>query len=491
VEKTVNDLTNIHLCLDEKDFPKALVGSHKTKAEILLRQILLNNHSIISPLTMRGIGSKKPTSFPLPKSWINSMESSGVNVNHWGSKIALYKFSVFCLFKGLAKTIFMLLQYKLPTHTGKPYVAFLNLTLNNLPTPGQKKSYDIISWYKQSKIKKPEVKEIWAQARNHETSEVSPDIVVCRIVFPRFSKATYFLKYFYKSFISFILAFTGMVCGKWWYGLLYEESAVFNYVSVLNEQDLAREYLFHNSNPFHKPLWSLEVEMKGSDVTLYYYSTNIDNTLFNGFQRVNNSYKIMRWKHFIVWDSQQKDFIKQFCPDAIYQIVGPIDISDNGKKIHNFGSGFKIAIFDVTPTRPVTYTSLGCAIVPYYSEKLSLQYFINIGTIFNDNKIDLLWKQKRIVGRDFISNGFLKKRDHIINQFFEAIDSEVSARRLINECDAIISMPFTSTSIIGKELGKPSIFYDASASIEQYESHGIPVLKSKDELKKWYRSLNL
>ena len=90
-----------------------------------------------------------------------------------------------------------------------------------------------------------------------------------------------------------------------------------------------------------------------------------------------------------------------------------------------------------------------------------------------------------------ISNGFLKKRDHIINQFFEAIDSGVSARRLIEECDAIISMPFTSTAIIGKELGKPSIFYDASASIEQYESHGIPVLKSKDELKSWYRSLNL
>ena len=92
---------------------------------------------------------------------------------------------------------------------------------------------------------------------------------------------------------------------------------------------------------------------------------------------------------------------------------------------------------------------------------------IAFGTIFNNNKIDLLWKQKRIVGREFTSNGFLKKRDRIINQFFETIDSSVSARRLIEECDAIISMPFTSTAIIGKELGKPSIFYDASASIEE------------------------
>jgi polysaccharide biosynthesis PFTS motif protein len=52
-------------------------------------------------------------------------------------------------------------------------------------------------------------------------------------------------------------------------------------------------------------------------------------------------------------------------------------------------------------------------------------------------------------------------------------------------------MPFTSTAIIAKELGKPSIFYDASASIEKNESHGIPVLKNKEELKNWYRSLNI
>ena len=50
-------------------------------------------------------------------------------------------------------------------------------------------------------------------------------------------------------------------------------------------------------------------------------------------------------------------------------------------------------------------------------------------------------------------------------------------------------MPFTSTAIIGKELGKPSIYYDASGDVHKNESHGIPVLKNKDELKNWYHSL--
>ena len=58
-------------------------------------------------------------------------------------------------------------------------------------------------------------------------------------------------------------------------------------------------------------------------------------------------------------------------------------------------------------------------------------------------------------------------------------------------CDLVISMPFTSTAIIAKEMGKPSIYYDALGSIEINTSHGIPVIKSKTELRGWYYSLNI
>ena len=52
-------------------------------------------------------------------------------------------------------------------------------------------------------------------------------------------------------------------------------------------------------------------------------------------------------------------------------------------------------------------------------------------------------------------------------------------------------MPFTATAIIGKELGIPSIYYDASGVLEQTIHHGIPVLKNKDELNRWYVSLDI
>ena len=155
------------------------------------------------------------------------------------------------------------------------------------------------------------------------------------------------------------------------------------------------------------------------------------------------------------------------------------------------GLQFKIAVFDVTPTRPVFYTSLGWAIAPYWSEKLTMRFFNDIGEIVDPNKVNLFWKQKRIVNYMFIDKGFIRKRDLIINKYFTAVHPDISAKRLIDESDAVISMPFTSPSIIGKELGKPSIYFDASGSIEKQNSHGIPVLKNKNELKNWYNSLNI
>tara|TARA_B100000315_G_scaffold253811_1_gene293441 strand:- start:181 stop:1053 length:873 start_codon:yes stop_codon:yes gene_type:complete len=284
-----------------------------------------------------------------------------------------------------------------------------------------------------------------------------------------------------------------MIYGKWWYGLLFDESAYFHYVSVINDQDVAREYLFHHSCCIYKPLWTFEAEAKGSRVSLYFYSTNSEGFKY-GEHALNSDYafKLMKWNRIIVWDEQQRDHLKQYCPNAEYQIVGPIYFSDSNATINNYDSETLISIFNVTPNRPTRYTSLGYAKSPYFSPELTFNYFSDIALLKTINNATILWKKKRTVERTFINKGFSIK----LSKFHQEkkiipVDPEISARSLIEKCDIVISMPFTSTAIIGKELGKPSIFYDASASIEKNESHGIPVLKNKEELKNWYRSLNI
>jgi len=426
---------------------------------------------------------------PIPDSWVCSLESSGINVSRLGCKISLYKFSALSAVKGVAKTALLLLQYKLPAVTGKPYAVFLNLTSNTLPVSGQAKSYDIISWYKKSRIKKPEIQEIWAEVRKTSFRQVSSDIYIYEKIFPHFTKWLNYIQYFYKSCMSIAITFAGTIRGKWWYGPLHEESALLHYVSVFDDQDLAREYFFHNSASFHRPLWTYEAVMKGADVSLYYFSTNIESFQWRHRRADSDLLKTMQWRNVIVWDKQQRDFLKRYCPGTDYQVVGSIDFADSSTIFKANVLGFNIAIFDVTPTRPVFYTGYGWAIAPYWSEKLAMQFFCDIGKIVDPNKVNLLWKQKRIVNRTFIGKGFIGKRDLIINKYFTAVDPAMSAKRLIEGSDAVIAMPFTSTAIIGKELGKPSIYYDASGSIVKDNRHGIPVLKNRHELTTWYNTL--
>ena len=55
--------------------------------------------------------------------------------------------------------------------------------------------------------------------------------------------------------------------------------------------------------------------------------------------------------------------------------------------------------------------------------------------------------------------------------------------------DAVIAMPFTSPAVIAKFKDVPCIFYDASGCVRNERSHGIPLLRSKAELKVWFESL--
>lgn len=52
-------------------------------------------------------------------------------------------------------------------------------------------------------------------------------------------------------------------------------------------------------------------------------------------------------------------------------------------------------------------------------------------------------------------------------------------------------MPFTSTALIAKELGKVSIYYDPTGLIQKDDraAHGIPIISGKKELKNWLETI--
>jgi polysaccharide biosynthesis PFTS motif protein len=74
--------------------------------------------------------------------------------------------------------------------------------------------------------------------------------------------------------------------------------------------------------------------------------------------------------------------------------------------------------------------------------------------------------KRRLLRCSSVSERFLVERDAMISKSFVAIDSNCSPRKLIEKCDTVISIPYTSTGVIGKQVGKSSIYYDPSGSVE-------------------------
>jgi polysaccharide biosynthesis PFTS motif protein len=305
-------------------------------------------------------------------------------------------------------------------------------------------------------------------------------------MFPKLDNFRQSLYFLLKGIQAFIVAIIGVLMGKWWYGHLYNESVKLHYVDSLPNKALAEDYFFHHSNWFYKPLWCYEAEDKGSDVNLYFYSTNFENVVYNDYKmKEDHGLRIMTWNNFIVWDQEQENFFKRYCPNATFTQIGYLDFSGIEYIVGSKDTIKRLAVFDVTPARPAKYISLGFTMPPYYSEELNLKFLDDIIKVFYNNKWEILWKRKRTVDRTRISEAFNQKQLNLVKKKVTMIDPIVSAHSILLVSDAVISMPFTSTGIIGKMNELPSVYYDPSGKVKLDKSHDISVLKNISDLSIW------
>ena len=483
VVDTVTSLTDVPLDLKENDFPKILVGTHGRIAEILLRQIFLKSYLKICSAVMQSIGSGKRLAIPLPSTWRKYLADNGVPFSASNCKVLLFLSSLRQIAVGFVKSLILLSPFKKPRYPGCPYVVFKDLNQQNLPIPGGKKSYDLISWYKESTIRKPSIGKIWAQAKVGKEYVAPDDLVVAQSMFPKLDHLSGYVRFFFRNTFALFVAVFGVFMGKWWYGFLYRESVFYNYLCSLTTDQLADDYFFSQSSSYYKPLWAHEVERRGKSTSLYSYSINMGNTY---------GYKNMLWNHIIVWDKQQEVFFKQNCPRAVFTRV---EFVNNGGLAYNHfqkKDNKILSVFDVTPTRPTLHTSLGYTLAPY-SEEMNLSFLEDILEVFKDSSWEILWKAKRIVDSNFISNSFIRKRLNLVEEHIIIVEPNIAATSLVEVSDAAVSMPFSTPSLFAKVKGIPSVYYDTSGPgrFRNQEGHGIPVLKSKDELKEWYESLSV
>ena len=291
----------------------------------------------------------------------------------------------------------------------------------------------------------------------------------------------------------FALAIGGLISvsvGRGFLAFLSIEILKIHLAHLLNRESICKEYAFHNSWSVYRPAWTYSLEKKGALISLYFYSINclpfnIDGTLLD----THFSYERMSWTNYLVWNEAMITFLRDNTRYASkFEIVNPITFSDNKAQTPFMKN--KVVVFDVTPTRHILFSQFA-PLTNYYSSKTKTSFYNDIVELAEELGIELVFKKKRSLGTT------TSRRHHKVIQQLEKLsliqfaNPDISAHRLIRDCRAVISMPFTSTAHIGVFYDKPSIYYDGTGRISDSEptAMGIEMISQKSDLRLWLQSI--
>jgi polysaccharide biosynthesis PFTS motif protein len=495
------DLTTCNLNIDERFFSASFFGAGLPFAELIVRQYLLvriGGVKLNRALLLAAGKSGGKVVFPMPSQWVKVVEKNGFEVNRLASTVMWAGYVSAAYFYGLCAIGKILVNSggaQIRKCASLPYVYFHDLTPSNMPhSSSDGVSYDIISWYLKWQGRKPDIDAIHHTVRNVALNRIGNlDLVAQSGPLPILAGLSEFARYLRWALSALTTAAFGALRTRWWHALLLNQAALAVQARITPSYSLAREYLFHNSGWIYRPLWTYEVERSGSTVSLYFYSTNCE-----GFKRTKKlaplvyGYAAMSWPRYLVWDQGQANFVRRAVGvDAKVEIAGPIWFGDSVAEAPSVPPK-TVAAFDVQPVRDSFYQTLALDF-DYYTPNIVNQFLLDIRDALENIDCKMTHKRKREIAR--LSHphyrSVLKRLEQSMNYF--SIDPDLSAASLIQDCDAVISMPFTSTALLGREVNKPSIYYDPSGLLQKDDpaAHGIMIIQGQKELGNWLANLEV
>jgi polysaccharide biosynthesis PFTS motif protein len=494
------ELTTCNLNIDERFFSARLFGAGLPFAELIIRQYLLvriGGLNLNRALLLAAGESGGKVVFTMPSQWIKVIEKNGFEVNRLASSLMWAGYVILAYFYGLftiAKISMNSTGVQSRKCATKPYVYFYALAPNNMPhASSDGVSHDIVSWYINWQGRKPDIDAIHHSVRNTACKRVGDISLVEQAgPLPVLAGKSEFVSYLIWALNALAIAAFDALRARWWHALLLNQAALAAEARVVPSDILALDYLFHNSGWIYRPLWTYEVENRGSNVSFYFYSTNCE-----GFKRTEESaplgygWQAMNWPRYLVWDEGQANFVRRAVGvNAKVEVVGPIWFSDSVAEAPSWLPR-TVAVFDVQPMRDSFYRTLGIAF-EYYTPDVANKFLLDIRDALANIEGFMAHKRKREIGK--LSHPWyrlaLKRLELSMN--YLPIDPDLSAISLIQKCDAVISMPFTSTALLGREANKPSIYYDPSGLLQKddHAAHGIPILCNVRELAAWLAELD-
>jgi polysaccharide biosynthesis PFTS motif protein len=488
------ELTVQSLNLAPELFSPLLMGASLHSSEVVLRQYLLLRIGglNLNLALLRSAGKLGAlVVFPMPSQWCDVVERHGFEVNRFSSAVR-WQFHVLGLWLlGLAKAFRILLDHgtAVPPGFDKPYAYFADLIPGNLPNGiDGTTSKCIVSWYSNWQGRSAGIKALHHSLASSSCREVNGyEVVMQRGPLPSFSSVGERVRFFVWIATASGLAAVDILRGRWWHAVLLNQAALAAQARTVPTKSLGREYLFHNSSWIYRPLWSYEVQKAGLSILFYFYSTN--SQPFNNVSRclpAPYGWKAANWPRYLVWDQYQVDFLRTALGDSPeISVVGEIWFEDQPTGLLCVSDN-TVAVFDVQPHRDSRYQALALE-YEYYVPETAVQFLVDIHAVISELKLDMAFKKKREIKKIAHPRyrNLLKSLEGEPNITF--VSPTNSASRLIEKCFAVISMPFTSTALLGHLQGKPSVYYDPNGGVLKGDcaAHGIEIVIGKDELRAW------
>jgi len=490
-------LVEMPLGISNSKVSKYLFGAATEKANEVIRDFLITRvgeHSLNKSLLV-SLGKKKgQIVHPLPKIWRGKIRSLGWNVSEIKSAMMWQGFLFLCFGYGVClfatKILQGFLSYSLSKQEMKGrHVYFNRLTAKELPTGDKSESHDLISWYMQWIGREKKLDWIGHSVKDVQAREVQGVRLQFMERMPPLRGIMPNLRFLFWGGWASLFCLFEWLKGRWWHPLMFS-SFVEAYL-VRNRETLAVDHMFHNSGPT-RPLWTYEAENRGSCSTLYFYSTNCDSfKTKEGYQATPAYYRNMNWSRYLVWDQEQAEFVRRCVGNqAKTEIVGPIWYGESSAILPDLTCR-TVAVFDILPRRKSVCEVLGVAL-EYYTPAIGIKFVNDIHEVVVQNDWIMAWKGKRKLPQ---TSQIAKSYESVCEKLVASpnmlvIDPDIAATRLIERSGLVISMPFTSTALIARNLGKPSYYYDPSGIIQKNDraAHGIPVISGVDELQEIFMS---
>ena len=324
VQHSVNPFRHLELCATLENIDPGLppdafrwLGALASVARGCVRQRLVGTITyphLLPELMSVMADPKTPASVTAPSAWREALRSRGVRLRkssllRWWAHLGLLYAQG--LRVALSRT-WNVFTDRLPRAPHDEYAVLMHLTPNLTPR-GETLGFDFVSWYLQSSIRDPRIRQTWAHVNKSSARCLIPSITITTEYLPSLNNYWHKIRFLRRLVWAVASSTFRGLAGQWWEIVLLEQLTDFVYARELSNGDFARAYVFNNARFITRPLWTYVAENAGATVALVFYSTNIQT--FGVTRRqprpFSPGYRGMTWQQYIVWDEIQGEFLRE------------------------------------------------------------------------------------------------------------------------------------------------------------------------------------